>query len=44
LVENLCVDSLSVAAFTVLSTSSGNKAVPRLAPSNLGGGKGFISL
>ena len=44
LLENLCVDSRSVAAFTVLSTSSGNKAVPRLAPSNLGGGKGFLSL
>ena len=42
LVENLCVDSRSVAAFTVLSASSGNKAVPSLTPSKLCGGKGLL--
>ena len=40
LVENQCVDSRSVAAFTVLSASSGKKAVPSFAPSKLCGGKG----
>lgn len=42
LVENLCVDSRSVAAFTVLSASSGNKTVPNLTPSKLCGGKGLL--
>ena len=44
LVENLCVDSHSFAAFTVLSASSGKKAVPSLAPSNLCGRKGLLCL
>ena len=35
LVENLCVDSRSVAAFTVLSANSGNKAVPSFAQSKV---------
>jgi hypothetical protein len=42
LVENLCVDSRSVAAFTILSSSSGSKAVPSLSSSNLCGGKGLL--
>jgi hypothetical protein len=43
LVENLCVDSRSVAAFTILSASSGSKAVPSCTPSRLCGGKGSHS-
>lgn len=43
LVENLCVDSRSVAAFTILSASSGSKAVPSFTPSKLCGGKGSLS-
>ncbi|XP_021941106.1 uncharacterized protein LOC110840398 isoform X2 [Zootermopsis nevadensis] len=39
LVENLCVDSRSVAAFTILSSSSGSKAVPSLSSSKLCRGK-----
>jgi hypothetical protein len=44
LVENMCVDSRSVAAFTVLSASSGNKTVPSFAPSKLCGRKGLLCL
>jgi hypothetical protein len=43
LVENLCVDSRSVAAFTIMSSSSGNKAVPSLTSSKLCGKKGSLS-
>jgi hypothetical protein len=42
LVENLCVDSRSVAAFTILSASSGNKTVMNLTPSKICGGKGSL--